>query len=375
MTRTRASIALVTVAASAAVALPATSAHAAPAKGLQDQEMTVNNPLLREQFLKDAKSAKVTLLRFNTRWNGKSSLPDNWQIAAIRDTIAQARHYGIKQVLIAPTVVNGASFNPRGKRRGPTASSKISSRAYKTYIQTVATEFDKVSEGIEMLYAPLNEPNWYRHLPKRGGPQMYRRLHNIAYDEIKKIDKDAKILFGELAPYARPKSRNYPHGQSTDPGVFVRQVLGLNRSWRATGSRRTHEIKADGVSLHTYDFKADPRKRRTNRDQWTHTQANISYAKTNLRRAARTKRLPASAVRNLYLTEFAYKTSGSDRIPVGRASVYLNRAWAIAKRHNVKSMVWYQLRDPKSRSELWQSGLKTSSGSSRSTWNTFRRLK
>jgi len=372
MTRTRASFALVTVAAAAAVALPASPASAAPAKGLQDQEMTVNHPDLRIKFLEDAKAANVTFLRFNTRWNGKSGLPDRSQLDAIRDTIALAPSYGIEQVLIAPTVTGGTSFNPKGKKRGPTAASKISLSAYKTYIRAVANSFEDLP-NIEMLYAPLNEPNWYRHIPKRGGATMYRRLHNAAYDEIKKIDSDAKILFGELAPYARPLSKNFPNGQSTDPGDFVREVLGLDSKWRSKGSRKTYTVKADGVSLHTYDFKADPRKKRKDRDQWT--QANLGYAKADLRKAARTKRLPSKAVSNLHITEFAYKTAGSDRIPVTRARTYLTRAWSIAKKQKVKSFVWYQLRDPQSRDVLWQSGLKTKSGSSRSTWSTFRTMR
>lgn len=181
------------------------------------------------------------------------------------------------------------------------------------------------------------------------------------------------MLFGELLPYARPLSKNYPHGQSQNPGAFVREVLGLNKNWKARGKSKTYTVKADGVSLHTYDFKANPRKKRSNRDQWTHS--NLSYAKADLRKAARTKRLPSKAVSRLYLTEFAYKVSGSDRIPVGRAKSYLKSAWSIAKKQKVKSFLWYQLRDPKSRDELWQSGLKTSSGSSRSTWSVFRGLR
>nr|MBF6621784.1 hypothetical protein [Patulibacter sp.] len=254
MTRTRASLALVTVAATAAVALPSSPASAAPAKGLQDQEMTINHPDLRIKFLEDAEEANVKFLRFNTRWDGKSDKPDASQINAIRDTIALAPMYDIEQVLIAPTVTGGKSFNPKGKKRGPKASDKISTRAYKKYIRSVAKSFEDLPD-VEMLYAPLNEPNWYRHIPKRGGATMYRRLHNIAYEEIKDIDADAKILFGELAPYARRLSKNYPHGQSTDPGDFVREVLGLKSNWKSKGKRKTYTVKADGVSLHTYDFK------------------------------------------------------------------------------------------------------------------------
>jgi hypothetical protein len=372
MTRTRASIALVTVAATAAVSLPASPASAAPAKGLQDQEMTINHPDLRIKFLEDAEEANVKFLRFNTRWDGKTEKPDYSQINAIRDTIALAPRYDIEQVLIAPTVTGGTSFNPKGKKRGPKASDKISTRAYKKYISAVATAFEDLPD-IEMLYAPLNEPNWYRHIPKRGGATMYRKLHNIAYEEIKDIDADAKILFGELAPYARPLSKNYPHGQSTDPGDFVREVLGLKSNWKSTGKRKTYAVKADGVSLHTYDFKADPRKKRDDRDEWT--MGNLGYAKSDLRKAARTKRLPSSAAKRIYITEFAYKVSGSDRISTSKSSIYMKRAWRIAEKQKTKSFVWYQLRDPQSRDVLWQSGLKTKSGSSRKTWSTFRRLK
>ncbi len=372
MTRTRAGLALATAAATAAVLIPASPSVAAPAKGLQDQEMTINHPHLRNAFLSDVRAAKVSMLRFNTRWNGRSSVPDIGQLAEIRVTATLAADRGVKQILIVPTVTGGASFNPRGRKRGPTASSKISVNGYRQYIRAVATSLQDIP-GIEVLYAPLNEPNWYRHLPKRGGAAMYRRLHNLAYDEIKKIDSDAKVLFGELAPYARPLSRNYPHGQSANPGAFVREVLGLDRNWKARGSNRTFTIKADGVSLHTYDFKADPRKRRSNRDQWT--QANLAVAKADLRKAARTKRLPSRAVSNLHITEFAYKTRGSDQIPTSRARIYLQRAWAIAKREKVKSFVWYQLRDPQSSSETWQSGLQTRSGGSRVTWTAFRGLR
>ncbi len=372
MPRNRALLALAATAGTAA-ALPATSANASLLKGLQDQEMTVNFPHLVPEFLTAADQAKVQMVRFNLRWDGRSSVPDLNQLAAIRQFVdqAQASGSGVRAIEVVPNIAGGDSFNPKGKRPGPTAASKISATAYSAYIQVVANTLRDLP--VDRFYSAVNEPNWFRHVPKRGGAALYRRLHNTAYTQIKRIDPQAKVLFGELLPYARPLSKNYPNGQSANPGAFVREVLGLDKNWKAKGSNATFTVKADGVSLHTYDFKGDPRKPRKNRDEWTH--ANLSVAKADLRKAVKTKRLPSRAVSNLYLTEFAYKTSGSDRIPVGRAASYLRSAWTIAKKQKAKSFLWYQLRDPQSSSELWQSGLQTRTGGSRATWTAFRGLR
>jgi hypothetical protein len=369
MYRPRTLLALAVSVATAGALVPAAGVHAAPLKGLQDQDMTINFPDMVPEFLSASEDADVQLVRFNTRWDGKSSKPDGGQITGIRQFVQQAvaSDSEITAIEVVPTVTGGSSFNPKGKKPGPTASSKISVKAYSAYVQTLATALRDLP--IDRYYSALNEPNWYRHLPKRGNAAMYRRLHNTAYTQIKRIDPEAKVLFGELLPYARPLSKNYPNGQSQNAGSFVREVLGLTSSWKAKGSSKTYAVKADGVALHTYDFKADPRKKRADRDDWT--QANLGYAKSDLRKAARAKRLPSKAASSIYLTEFAYKTTGSDKIPSGRAARYLKSAWKIAEQQKAKSFVWYQLRDPRSSDQLWESGLQTRSGGSRSTWRAF----
>lgn len=372
MTRNRATRLALAIAATSAVALvPAGAANAKVVKGLQDQDMTVNHPNLVPAFLTDATSAKVGMLRFNTSWDGKAKTPDGGQIAGIRAAIVQGVAAGIKSVEIAPNITGDASFNPRGKKAGPTAASKVSTTAYKTYIQTLAASLK--GTGATIYYSPINEPNWYRHIPKRGGAALYRKLYTSAYTEIKKVDPTAKVLFGELLPYARALSKSYPNGQSQDPGDFTRAVLGLKSNWKASGSSKTYTVKSDGVALHTYDFKANPKTKRKDRDAWT--QANLAYAKSDLKKAGRTKRLPAAAAKSIYLTEFAYKTTGSDKLSTSKATTYLKSAWSIAKAQGVKSFIWYQLRDPQSSSEAWQSGLKTRSGSTRTTWTAFKALK
>jgi len=369
MLRNRTVLALAVSAASAAALLPATGANAAPLKGLQDQEMTVNFPDMVPEFLKASDTANVQMVRFNTRWDGKSSKPDGGQISGIRQFVQQANagNSGITAIEVVPTVTGGSSFNPKGKKPGPTAASKISVKAYSAYVQALATALKDLP--IDRYYSALNEPNWFRHIPKRGAGAVYRQLHNTAYTQIKRIDPEAKVLFGELLPYARPLSKTYPNGQSTNAGSFVREVLNLDKNWKPKGSSKTYTVKADGIALHTYDFKADPRKKRKDRDDWT--QGNLSYAKSDLRKAVKTKRLPSSVNSNLYLTEFAYKTSGSDSIPVSRAATYLKAAWSIAKKQKAKSFLWYQLRDPQTSEELWQSGLQTRSGGTRATWTAF----
>ncbi|WP_320672994.1 hypothetical protein [Patulibacter defluvii] len=373
MTRNRAALALATTAASAALLAPALPASAAVTKGLQDQEMTVNQPALTPAFLTAAQEAKVGLVRFNTRWDGQSSVPDAGQVAAIKAFAAKAAAAGIGAIEVAPNISGDASFNPKGKGKGPKASEKISETAYRAYIRALATALKDVP--VARFYSAINEPNWYRHIPQRGGAILYRRLHNIAYEEIKATDPGAKVLFGELLPYARPKSKSYPHGQSADPGAFVREALGLTSSWKGKGRTASYTVKADGVSLHTYDFKADPsRKTKTRgRDAWVH--ANLDWAKADLKKVAKTKRLSSTAAGRIYLTEFAYKTSGSDKLSTSKANSYLKKAWTVAKKQKVRSFLWYQLRDPVSTEELWQSGLQTRDGGVRSTWTTFKGLR
>jgi len=370
-TRTRTTTALAASAAALAL-IPAGGASAAVVKGLQDQEMTVNNPTLTGAFLSAAQEAKVGFVRFNTRWDGKSTVVDPGQVAAIKAFAQQAPSRGVTAIEIAPNVSGDESFNPR-RKKGPTAASKIDVSAYRVYIRSLADQLKAIP--VARYYAPLNEPNWYRHIPKRGAGTVYRKLHNTAYEQIKAVDPKAKVLFGELLPYERAKSKSYPYGQSSDAGTFVREVLGLKSNWKAKGGTKTssYRVKADGVALHTYDFKADPRKKRKDRDDWT--QANLGYAKSDLRKAARTKRLPSAAASRIYLTEFAYKTAGSDKISTSRASTYLKRAWSIAKKYKVRTFLWYQLRDPSSSDEIWQSGLQTRDGGSRKTWTTFRGLR
>jgi hypothetical protein len=373
MTRSRATLALATTAASAAFLAPALPASAAVTKGLQDQEMTVNQPGLTPAFLTAAQEANVGLVRFNTRWDGQASAPDPAQVAAIKAFAAKAAAAGIGSIEVSPNISGDASFNPRGKGRGPKATDKISQDAYRAYIRALATALKDVP--VARFYSAINEPNWFRHIPQRGGAILYRRLHNIAYEEIKAVDPAAKVLFGELLPYARPTSKSYPHGQSADPGAFVREALGLTKSWKGRGRTASYAVKADGVSLHTYDFQADPSRKssKRGRDAWVH--ANLDWAKADLRKAARTKRLPSAAAKRIYLTEFAYKTSGSDKLSTSKASSYLKKAWTVAKKQKVRSFLWYQLRDPTSTDELWQSGLQTRDGGVRSTWTTFKSLR
>lgn len=368
---------MTTAATSAAVLVPAGASNAAVTKGLQDQQMTAGAgyvDTLRTPFFASAKEAKVGMLRFNTSWNGRDSQPDRAQLDRIKTSLAVAKANGIGTAVVSPNIspAPGDVFNPRGRRKGPTAASKVKATAYKTYIRAVATTL--AGSGVRLYYAPINEPNWYNHLPKRGGPALYLRLHNIAYKEIKRIDSGAKILFGELLPYERKLSKNYPNGQSTDAGTFTRQVLGLTSRWKAKGKRSKYTVKADGVSLHTYDFKASPTKRRRDRDDWT--QANLGYAKSDLRKAARTKRLPSRAAKAIYVTEFAYKTSGSDRLSDAKSAKYLKSAWSVAKKQKIRSMVWYQLRDPQNDGENWISGLQPRDGAtSRRTWTAFKGLR
>ena len=98
---------MATAASAAVVAVPATSASAAPVKGLQDQDMTVNNPQLSSSFFTDAKAAKVGMARYNVRWDGRSSAPDAGQVALVRNAIQQGAANGIQTVTLVGNPTGG----------------------------------------------------------------------------------------------------------------------------------------------------------------------------------------------------------------------------------------------------------------------------
>lgn len=342
-----------------AVAAPDASALS---KGLMDENLPRNDdPAQRAEFFDAAKRANVKFVRTYLQWEGKTSHPAAHEIESIRRYALEAKVNGIDTVFIG---FNGLIAADEGG--GFDDARDLSLNRYRLLVQrSVAALKDLETVGIRLVWSPMNEANIYTLFPKKHGPEVWRKMQNIAYDEIKKQTPKAMVVAGELAPYAR-------NPKSTNPGTWVQRALGLDAKFKARKGTRAKDyaIKADGWTLHSYDYKVDPARRLNSSTQWTIR--NVAQTRTNLRRIARTKRVPKAAVDKVYITEFAYIAEGSQSTSEENAAKWTKKAWDIAKRNKLRGFLWFQVRDPK---DIFYSGLKTIDGDERLVFPVFLNLK
>ncbi|MGE4425460.1 MAG: hypothetical protein AB7G37_03295 [Solirubrobacteraceae bacterium] len=334
----------------------APSASAAIAKGLMDENLPrSDDPALRAEFYAEARKAKVTFARTFIQWDGTVDFPFPHEVESIRRMAVEGAANGIHTLYVGFNGELGSTY---------TDARQIDLVRYRTLVRRSAEALRGLP--VRLVWSPLNEPNYQTQLPKKNGPEVWVKMQNIAYDEIKAVDPDALVVAGEMAPYARNKRK------STDPGLWWRRALGLTSKWKARrgSDDEGHTIKADAITLHAYDYKNNPAKRLRSEKQWTIR--NLGTQRRLLRRAAKTGRLPRVATKRLYITEFGYLFRGSQRIGEARAATYLKRAWRIAKREKVRSFLWFQVRDP---GAVFFSGLRDADGKDRKVLDTFRSLR
>jgi hypothetical protein len=332
-------------------------ADARMAKGLQDIQMLSDDPGDRAAFFADAKASRATTVRVLVKWDGRSEEAPLDQIARIRRAAEEGREAKVR-LLVGSYVTMG-----RGKRAG----AKVPARTQTRYVRFMGDIAKQLSDLPLAGYLTFNEPNYRTAWPTRREHEWVR-LSNRVYKAMKRADRGAKVLVGEAAPNTRSGDA------ATNPGAFFRKALYLDANYRPTSRSKAARTKllGDGFTLHTYDFVRSPTKATTATDQWTH--GNLKTTVAQIKRLARAGRLSSTAARNIHITEFAYRTAGGHRTPDARAARYLRSAFASAKRARIKTFIWYQVRDPKGRSD-WKSGLRTSSGKARKTWNVWRRLR
>ncbi len=349
----RLTLALLALAAPA-VALP--SSAAALDKGLMDETLPrSDDPAQRAEFFGVARQAGVSVARTYLHWDGTTDFPFPHEIDSIRRMAEEGAAHGITTLFVG---INGEL----GRRYAD--ARQIDLEAYRRMVRRSVEALRGLP--VRLVWSPVNEANFASQMPKRNGAETWRRMQNLAYAEVKALDPSALVVAGELAPYAR-NARN-----STHPGQFWRQALGLTSDWkrRAGTSDAEYAVRADAVTLHSYDYLEDPRSTSRSTTRWTIR--NLGTTRRLLARAAQTGRLPRVAAKRLYITEFAYLAEGKQRISEQRAATYLRRAWQIALRERVRTFIWFQVRDPPA---IFPSGLRTRDGRDRPVLDVFRTLR
>jgi len=213
-----------------------------------------------------------------------------------------------------------------------------------------ATDVAKHFKGRVQRYSIWNEPNWHTWLsPARTAAQQYRALFTGAYSSIKRVDSRSQVVFGELAPQARP-------GASLSPLRFMRDVLCVDAKYKKLKGSKCGRVRADAVSLHPYDYRRAPTSKNVPADDVTIGTVNrLTNALTRLRRA---KVLTTAKGKEpaVHLTEFAYFASGSLAFPRSTRARYITQAFEMARKNpEVSELLYFGLLQTPDRQ--WNTGL------------------
>ncbi|MEV4422594.1 hypothetical protein AB0L40_21840, partial [Patulibacter sp. NPDC049589] len=190
-------MALLLLLASAVPLLIAAPGASALSKGLMDENLPrSDDPAQRAEFFATAKAANVKFVRTYIQWEGKTSHPAAHEIASIRRYAQEAKASGIDTMFIG---FNGLIAADQGG--GFDDARDISLKRYRALVRSSVKALKDLD--IQLYWEPMNEANIYTLFPKKNGPEVWRKMQNIAYEEIKAQTPKAPVMAGELAPYAR----------------------------------------------------------------------------------------------------------------------------------------------------------------------------
>ena len=283
----------------------------------------------------------ASAVRINVRWadqNGRQARSRRaprrpvYDFAALDSAVAaaRARHMKVQLTLTSPAPAWATSDH----RIGGTG---VDPARFGRFAGVVARRY----RGQVARYSIWNEPNlrsWLQGRNRRETPAgRYRKLYVRGYKAIKRADRRAAVLIGELAPYGR---RPGDH-----PVAFLRRVTCTSAAYRR--ARGCSGLKADGVAVHPYEFGHRSAA-------WQHPNPDVvsigSLRRFNrslgrLRRAG-ALRTPRGRTPGIFLTEFGHFAPGSRRAIFTAAARgrYLKAAYTAALRApNVKQILQYML--------------------------------
>jgi GH35 family endo-1,4-beta-xylanase len=318
--------------------------------GLQDDAVFVAQAgYPRQAALDRASEIGVTTIRANMIWSrvmtpeqaARTTRPSTpvYDFSVFDALVDAARAHGLRvELTLTGPAPAWATADKEIGTRGPAV------KEFARWTATVAAHY----KGRVGRYSIWNEPNWHSWLsPAKTAAKQYRALYTGAYTAIKRADRKAKVVFGELAPQARP-------GASFAPLRFMRDALCVNAKWKRKKGCKI--VRADAVSLHPYDYRRAPTSKRVPADDVTiGTVDRLTNALNRLRRA---KVLSTSKNRSpaVHLTEFAYFASGPFAFPRTTRAKYITKAFSLAAKNPRISQILYfgLLQNP---SIQWNTGL------------------
>jgi Cellulase (glycosyl hydrolase family 5) len=250
-------------------------------------------------------------------------------------------------------------------QKGPVWASQVPSRhngAFKPdpkkFGQFAAAVAKRYSSRVDR-YLIGNEPNQKAFLAPqtqcragrcdRTGPSMYRDLVNAAYPQIKRFDRSAQAIVGELAPIGAAG----PHAASLAPLPFMRGMACVDDRYRrvTTGScQRFRALRGDGFGYHPYQVKARPDQTTPNKNLAKLGDLGRFFRAMDKLTRAHRMRAPGNRF-GLYLTEYGYETNPPDArfgvTPDQQRDYLAQSAYIVWKTPRLKLITQYLWRDDK----------------------------
>jgi hypothetical protein len=349
-----------------ALALAPTAAHAAAGMevAVQDDSVFVSQSYYkRASALKDAEALNASWLRVNVLWSGvvgksakSRSKPKTikYDFTSYDGVVTAARAKGINvQMSLTGTAPAWATGNKKVGGYKPNA------KLYADFVRATVAHF----KGFVSRYSIWNEPNHVGWLtPLGSAAKLYRALYKSGYSAVKKADKNAKVLFGELAPFARSKKT------ATEPLAFLRAVLGVNAQYKGGGVRFT----ADGFAHHPYDFEHAPDFVPSNGDSVTMSTLGRLTGALDALAANASLRTPGHGALDLWLDEYGYMSHGKHAVPAATHAQYLVRGFEIAQANpRVRQTLQYLLAQPTSKYAFFDTSIMDRKGKRSAAFNTL----
>jgi hypothetical protein len=358
----------------------------APAHAARKMEVAIqddgvflyNQDIGREAALRAARALGATHLRLNVLWGAQAVVPSQQNQTSVPSNITynfapwdfviqRAAAYGIKTQL---DLTGDPPAWACGTKRPPYQcdGNKPKIKYWKHFVAAAADHF----RGSVKRYSLWNEPNWHTWLsPHKKSPRLYRKLVQTGYKAIKRQNKKAEVVIGELAPHYRPKL-------SIPPLQFIREMVCVNKRLKPIKGAKKKckgKLKFDAFAHHPYELERKPSFKRPNKDEVT--VANLP-ALTKLLTKLRKKGLikPKRKKFPIYLTEYGYMVENpqvrpSRQIPEPRRAKWIVNGWKIAqKTPRIKQNLHYDLVSPKPGAPegYFDMGLLTSSGDPRTSY-------
>jgi hypothetical protein len=320
----------------------------------EDQARSLD-PVVTKSRMDLAALAGLDAVRMTTFWTPGQREVNGDDLKVLRNAASAAELDGIRLIV--------SVYQPNYR------STPLTLRARKDFAAFTASIARKVPAVADFIVG--NEPNlsrfWMPQFDSRGrnaAAIAYERLLATTYDAIKRVNPDANVIGGALAPRGQDKAR--ARRQTHSPSTFIPD---LGRAYRDSHRRRRI---MDMFAIHPYLIPSRLAPTTTNPRNTSIGISDYDKVRKLLKRAFDGTAQPGFGLPILY-DEFGYQTqipgaktrfyrhlksaAAKDAISEKKQAAYYKKAFAIAQcQPTVAGMLIFHVTDERD-AKAWQSGV------------------